>query len=742
MKQTRCVLLFAVIIAAAAMGARADEPAAKTIARQLKFTKGLALDVGCGDGSLAIELTELTQLKFHGVEADPAAVDRARQRVVKAGLYGTRVTISRGELARPTYPERSANLIVFGDQLADGLRGRDLKGIYRLLNPNGAMVVGQGSAVAAKAASPLTKDQLVAWLKAAGIDHYEIVTTGGIWAVVLRGAEPGWDEWTHRGHDPANTYASADRLDLGKLKLQWAQPSQPGLASAGILVAGGRLIEVGRGYEGHADTTPYIQVSDAFNGTVLWSRVGAKELPIDRGLGEYSPIRACSDLAVAGEGLYVLAGKRCCVFDVATGKHKPAIPIPPEAGAGDADIWLYVAILGNRLYGSIGPSPKHHLKGFSGWGGPHWRGISTAVFSLDLATGKLRWARRGPAATASIVITGDRLLFLDDKQRVRGLSLADGKELFAVASGIPAEAKVTNVAAYRGRYWVMYADDGAVHSKARDLGWEMAVFSTADGKLQFRPDPGSAVASMSFSEGRAFMAPQHATGQIYAIHTDTGKVAQEMLPRPTGSKCTPVLATPDWLLYRHQAGSGFVRIDRASGDRHVYSRIRCTCHYPGLPAAGLLFVQGPGCNCAHPFRANVALAPGDRKRTQYKDPGQRLVTGPAAGKPAAGEASKGVWATWRADIRRSGRTAHDLPERLGVAWSVQPGRELTPPVLAEGMVFVGSTARKMIALDAATGKARWQFIAVEVPGGPGRRADDRLRRLRLGLAVGERRARP
>ena len=167
---------------------------------------------------------------------------------------------------------------------------------------------------------------------------------------------------------------------------------------------------------------------------------------------------------------------------------------------------------------------------------------------------------------------------------------------------------------------------GGVSSKTRDRGWKVAVFSAKDGALLHEPTPEEgAVASMTLSEGVVFMAPQHGQGRIQVVDAATGAFRNDLIPRVPGSKCTPLLATPNWLFYRHQAGSGFIRIDRKTKRMYTIHRIRCTCHYPGLPANGLLYVQGPGCNCAHAFRANVALIPGARTPVVPKDPDSRVV---------------------------------------------------------------------------------------------------------------------
>lgn len=712
----RCWALAALTALAAPGLAAAQQPGApkpalaRRIVSALKTTRGLALDIGCGDASLAIELARRTGLKIQCVEPDAATVQRAREAIDAAGLYGTRVAADTGSLAKLAYPSYCANLVVCGDEFVAGRRGRDLKEIFRVLNPDGVAFIGQSAAAAGKAKHLLSRDELTGWLKEAGITSYEPDETDGVWLRITRPRSAGWDEWTHRGHDPANTYASGDKLHAAELKLLWAGAPQPGLASAAILVAGGRLVEVGRGYGGHPLTTPYIQVSDAFTGIRLWAKVGRKQLGIDRPLLNYSPIRSCSDIAAAGDNLYVLGGKVCHVLDLRTGAERARFGIPEKARAAEEDIWLYLASVGDTLYGSIGPSPRHQLRGFTGWGGTHWRQISRAVFALDRPTGRPRWVRQASAATSSIVIAEGRLWFIDSDKALRCLDAGSGDVMWTKKTDIPARARITHAACHRGRLWVMYSPSGKTDSRTRDAGWKLAVFSAEDGSLLHRPALKHPVASMSLSEGTVFLSPQHAKGQIYALDAATAAVTGEMLSGPSGSKCTPVLATPKWVFYRHQAGSGFVRIDRRTRQRFTYDRIRCSCHYPGLPANGLLYVQGPGCNCAHPFRAHVALIPGKRAVSSPADAKDRLVRGEAHGRPL-GEKDEGAWPTWRADCTRSGQTAGSPPGVLRPAWKRElPGRP-TAVAAGGGLVFCGSTDRKLYAVDAASGAVRWAHIA-------------------------------
>ena len=73
--------------------------AAEEILRRGGVSQGYCLDLGCGDGHLALELARRTKLRIYAVDADPAKVAAARQMLDAAGLYGVRVTVHQADPA-------------------------------------------------------------------------------------------------------------------------------------------------------------------------------------------------------------------------------------------------------------------------------------------------------------------------------------------------------------------------------------------------------------------------------------------------------------------------------------------------------------------------------------------------------------------------------------------------------------------------------------------------------------------
>ena len=121
---------------------------ARLITGKMGSPTGIALDLGCGDAALAIELAKRTGLKIQCVDPDADVVARCRDAIDAAGLYGTRVSANRGSLAKLAYPSYCASLIVCGDEFAGGRRGRDFGELFRVLHPEGVAMIGQCASAA------------------------------------------------------------------------------------------------------------------------------------------------------------------------------------------------------------------------------------------------------------------------------------------------------------------------------------------------------------------------------------------------------------------------------------------------------------------------------------------------------------------------------------------------------------------------------------------------------------------
>lgn len=712
------------LIAAMAVGARPEEPPstgkdlAGLIASKLTTRKGLALDVGCGDGTLAVALAGQTDLTIECVDSDKTVAEGARRTIDAAGLYGTRISVTQDTLAPLNYPDHCASLVICGDEFVQGKRGRELKELFRVLSPRGVAWIGQ-SAAAAKKGQPLTRKQLEGWLEDAGIKSFEIVESQGTWACITRPRGTGWDEWTHRGHDPANTFGSEDTVAGPAFKPHWVSDYRPGLSSAAVAVANGRMALASLSYAEFPETTPYIQVLDAYSGVELWAKVGKKELPIDRPPGMYSNRENCSDIAVVGDTLYLLGGKHCHVFDLETGTKKPALAIPGEAKPDADDVWLYLCCVGDTLYGAIGKSPKVKAD----WDTMLYRGVSEAIFALDRVTGRPHWVHRVRTSVCSLTVGGGHFYYCDQALKLHALDARSGADVWSTRLDYQEGTEIAGCSYYRDKVWLLYNQPhGMKDRKGNDVRGadlltaghnkrEADAYSARDGKHLFKCAFGMTIAGLSFAGGRVFGSGQHGGEGMAALDADSGAFKWKA---KDSIKCTPSLGSPNCFLSQRGAYVSILDLrsfetsaDLAKARRTSFTGFRPSCSYPGVPANGMVYVQAEGCACSSPIRGNIALIPGQPAPRNSEN---RLVKGSAFAQPVE-ENERRTWATWRAGIAHHGRSNEVPPAYLEQHWSKKlPGR-LTPLSAGNGLIYCGSSDHKVYALDAATGDQRWQHLA-------------------------------
>src|SRR5256885_1334197 len=80
--------------------------------------------------------------------------------------------------------------------------------------------------------------------------------------------------------------------------------------------------------------------------------------------------------------------------------------------------------------------------------------------------------------------------------------------------------------------------------------------------------------------------------------------------------------------------------------------------------------------------------------------------------PSLVPTAQGDWPMFRGDIMRSGSIASGGGSKLTQAWSYCTGSPVSAsPVVHNGMVYIGSLAKTLTALDIHTGKKVWQIQA-------------------------------
>ena len=279
---------------------------AKAILKATGADKGYALDLGCGDGSLSIALTQLSDLNVIAVEPDKTTFINTRKRLRNAGLYGTRVMIFNRPLKATGLPNMVANLIVSNKAK---LRGSVLAEAQRTQRPYGGVICKR-------------KANKLSIKRRAGIK--------------------GAGSWTHQYANPANTLSSGDTAVSDQLSMlwyrdyklpsasRWWRPPAP-LADNGILY--------------HSCPNGLIAV-DAYNGTEIWRHESKDLLSTQAGL---YVLRTGGVFCLGDNVVYLRKKAQCLCLDAKTGELLQTISLPDEKAH---DYWGYLAYSDGVVYGT------------------------------------------------------------------------------------------------------------------------------------------------------------------------------------------------------------------------------------------------------------------------------------------------------------------------------------------------------------------------------------------------------
>jgi len=101
------------------------------------------LDVGCGTGNLTIAVKEASGLagKVHGIDGAPEMIDAARQKAARAGVD---IGFHVGLIEEISFPDDHFDAVLSSlmmHHLPDDLKKQGITEIYRVLKPNGRLLV-------------------------------------------------------------------------------------------------------------------------------------------------------------------------------------------------------------------------------------------------------------------------------------------------------------------------------------------------------------------------------------------------------------------------------------------------------------------------------------------------------------------------------------------------------------------------------------------------------------------------
>jgi len=721
-----CLLAMSFVLSAESSQREPQERQARQILDATGLKGGLVVHIGCSDGKLTAALCANDSYIVHGLDTNVDNVETAREHIRSLGLYG-KVSAQLFSGGRLPYADNLINLIVSED-----LGKVPIDEVMRVLAPRGMAYIGkEGNRT--KTIKPWPKEI---------------------------------DEWTHWLHDATGNAVAQDMLVGPPRHLQWvANPlwsrHHDTVPSVSAMVSShGRLFyisdEAPAGIDGTVPDRWFLVARDGFNGVLLWKRA----MP-EWGWRQWSatwhgrfnqPSHLPGRLVAVGDTIYVTLGFNAplTALDAATGKL-----IRTYEGTDNTDEILYhegllVLALNNE---TRKPAKDKRTP------------INKSICVIEAETGKMLWKKgeyQGlhpkadsgePFGCLGMVIGGGRI-FLMDGDSIVSLDLKTGDKLWRVP-----RPKVPEFVALFGMRMndlcvlvchndiVLYAQpEMQIRDPWHSIPGTLYAFSAKSGNLIWKHRYGGwshfyqpdifvidnlvwIHEHVDAQEGQGKTLKKHQLipkqdtldYAVLGLDPATGKVKRRFSTRETFNvghhhRCYRNKATARFLLTSRR---GVEFLDTKSGENQLHHWARGGCLFGIVPCNGLLYLTPHPCDCYIATKLNgffaLASEHTDRQYLHVVSNDDILERGPAYG---AIENRKSTienpndWPTYRHDPQRTGSTKSAVPTNLQRLWQAEIGGKLTPPVVADGKLFVASVDSHTIhAINADNGKTLWTYTA-------------------------------
>ena len=381
--------------------------AAESILKESGVKRGYCLVLDAEQGRLAWELAKRSELQIIGIEDDKENVELARRALDAAGLYGNRISILYGDLAKLPLSKYIANLVVSDKALLSGLLITDPSEAVRVTRPFGGVVM-------------IGSKDVDSWLKRSSESDWTTIPGKTPWAKYTRGAIENAGEWTHMFANPANTSCSLDPIEA-PLQIQWfGRPGPRKIINRhsrpmSTLFKDGRLF---------IPANNKIIAIDAYNGSALWEQ----DVPDSRILGA---LKDCGHMAVTTDLVYIAVKDYCQGYSVKDGSGEITLKAPQITPETKHD-WGYVAVQDDQIVGS----GKKQGASFTVLGRYNsfqmeldYREmiISDYLFSLNRKTGEKLWLYKNGVVFNNSIAVGDEFLYFVESRNKEATSDPDGR---------------------------------------------------------------------------------------------------------------------------------------------------------------------------------------------------------------------------------------------------------------------------------------------------------------------------
>lgn len=552
--------------------------AAKEILSKTGVGSGYCLDLGCGDGQLALALATQSQLKIIAVDSDRQMVEQARAMLLAAGVYGNRVTVLCRDESDTGFPRYFADLIVSGRALSAGSTSFSDQEAQRLQRPYGG-----------------------------------VICTGPINDLQIRERGPleGAGSWTHQYADPANTACSGDQLVRGRLGMLWFRdidfdiPSRHGRAPAPLFHLG-RLFH--EGMDG-------LVVVNAYNGHELWRYKIPDLLKAYDGDELMGTAGTGSNFCVNDASVFVRDGNRCLELDAASGQLIREYRTPADEN-GERSPWGYIAWSDGLLFGSTANAEHIVTYRYLKTTGDMTRLLteSTSLFAIDTSSGKQVWQYQATDSIRhnAIAIAGGQVTLIDrplaefdrtkkpkQKNHATGRLVALDANTGEIRWKDDNEIFGTLLAAQESQDVVLMSYQPTRFRLDSEFGGRMAAFRLSTGERIW--DIKAEYSSRPMINGRTIYVQGGAWDLL------TGEPVPFEFKRSYG--CGILASSQHMLLFR-SATLGYYDLSGAQ-ETVDYGGIRPGCWINALPAGGVVLLPDAtaGCQCSYLNKAWIGLEP-------------------------------------------------------------------------------------------------------------------------------------
>ena len=371
---------------------------AETILQATGARDGYALVLGIDSGRLVEELARQSSLHLIAVDVDAGKVAALRERLHRAGLYGTRASVLVGNPLTYPFPPYLASLVV--SENADVWQRSFAETAFHVLRPYGGIACMSGAAADRDRA-----ERIVAGERFSGSSVRKV---GDCLLLVRSNSLPGAADWSHAEANAASTGAAEDEFVRSPLSVLWFDAAQrwhkyPGQNQ--VRVAGGRLLLFEKGL---------LRASDVYTGRKLWE-VDLSDAPLDRQGSRYTlhrqwgpkaSLSSTTEFVAVEDALYLGDDAGCVVFDPATGKRITRIALPDDLKAP----WVNLRVCDDYLVGSSGPT----------------------VVCVDRRSGKVHWRVAATHAPLYLAVGGGKVFCVELADPPRGEEKKRDGQMFAL----------------------------------------------------------------------------------------------------------------------------------------------------------------------------------------------------------------------------------------------------------------------------------------------------------------------